>query len=56
MMLAWGEEKVREYKPYKNEQFTKKLDKMRSLIKSVDETSLKSEDKKLLKQKMKELF
>jgi len=44
------------YKPYKNEQFNKKLAKARQLINSIDETSLKAEDKKILKQKIKELF
>jgi len=48
--------KVREYKPYKNEQFNKKLAKARSLINSIDETSLRPEDKKQLKNQIKELF
>jgi hypothetical protein len=55
-MLYFNDTPVRSYKPYKNEQFAKKLDKMRNLIKSVHETSLKDDDKKLLIKKMKDLL
>lgn len=47
---------VREYKPYKNEQFNKKLAKARNLINSVNETSLKKEDKIILLAKIKDLI
>jgi hypothetical protein len=44
-----------EYKPFKSKVFKKRLDKIEYLIKSIDETSLKNGDKKLLKKKIKEL-
>lgn len=43
-------------KPYKNTQFNKKLAKARTLLNSIDATSLKPSDKKLLKSNIKELF
>lgn len=56
-MLAFGSEyQLRPYKPYKNKQFAKKLDKMRALINSVNETSLKDSDKKILLEKFKEML
>lgn len=44
------------YKAYKNSQFNKKLEKMRQLINSVDDTSLSKEDKIKLKVQMREQF
>lgn len=44
------------YKSYKAEQFNKKLEKQRQLLNSILDTSLKPEDKALLKTKLKELF
>lgn len=45
-----------DYKPYKNQQFNKKLEKAKTLIKSIDQTSLKQADKDLLKRQIKYLF
>lgn len=56
MMIEHEYQKARSYKSYKAEQFNKKIEKMRQLLYSVDETSLKKEDKLFLKQKLKELF
>lgn len=57
MVIGWDySEKVREYKPYKNEQFNKKLAKAKSLLNSIDDTSLKKEDKVKLKNQISELF
>lgn len=44
------------YKSYKAEQFNKKFQKGVNLLNSIDETSLKPEDKKRLKENIKELF
>lgn len=44
------------YKSYKAEQFNKKFQKAVNLLNSIDETSLKPEDKKRLKENIKELF
>jgi hypothetical protein len=55
-MNYYGSDKVRSYKSYKAEQFNKKLEKMRNLLNSIDDTSLKPEDKVILKSKLKELF
>jgi hypothetical protein len=44
------------YKSYKAEQFNKKFQKAVNLLNSIDETSLKLEDKKRLKENIKELF
>lgn len=45
-----------EYKPYKNTQFNKKLAKAKALLNSIDETSLKPDDKKKLKSQIKDIF
>lgn len=57
-MLAWsiGDRPVQKYSSYKNEQFNKKLAKAKSLIDSIESTSLKKEDKALLKAKIKEML
>lgn len=47
---------IQSYKSYKAEQFNKKLEKARGLVNSINDTSLKPEDKKILIQKIKELF
>lgn len=46
----------RSYKSYKAEQFNKKIEKMKTLIRSIDESSLKFDDKQTLKHKLKDLF
>ena len=56
MMYSGNYPKTTSYNSYKNEQFAKKLEKMRNLINSVHETSLKDEDKKLLINKIKDLL
>jgi hypothetical protein len=48
--------RVQPYKSYKAEQFNKKFAKARNLLNSIDETSLRPEDKKRLKENIKELF
>lgn len=55
-MMGFGEKTVRSYKSYKNEQFKKKFDKAKNLLNSIDETSLRKEDKELLKENIKNLF
>lgn len=55
-MLAFGERQPPSYKSYKNEQFNKKFQKAVNLLNSIDATSLKLEDKKRLKENIKELF
>lgn len=55
-MIAFGEKSVPSYKSYKNEQFKKKFDKAKNLLNSIDETSLRKEDKELLKENIKNLF
>lgn len=56
MIADWSEKKVTSYKSYKNAQFNKKLDKARNLISSVNDTSLKKEDKAILLAKIKDMF
>lgn len=58
MVVPFGGEAKRApaYKPYRNEQFNKKMGKASALIKSIDETSLRPEDKRKLKDQIKELF
>lgn len=56
MIMPDYSEPLRSYKSYKNEQFNKKLEKMRQLINAVNETSLKADDKIKLKKQMQELF
>lgn len=55
-MIGFGESKPRSYKSYKAEQFNKKIEKQRQLLNSILDTSLKAEDKLLLKKKLMELF
>lgn len=56
-MLGFDYDKPpRSYKSYKAEQFNKKVAKMQNLVKSVDATSLKPEDKIKLKTLFKELL
>lgn len=56
-MLWFGEiDKTVSYKSYKAEQFNKKFQKAVNLLNSIDDTSLKPEDKKRLKENIKELF
>lgn len=52
----FGDKIAPPYKAYKAEQFNKKFAKARNLLNSIDETSLRPEDKKRLKQTIKELF
>lgn len=53
MIFPECNEPVKQYKPYKAIQFNKKLEKARMLINSIDDTSLKPDDKKLLLAKIK---
>ena len=53
-MLTCGiDYQVRSYDSYKKTVFNKKLEKLRLLIGSIDDTSLKPDDKKKLKTRMK---
>ena len=54
--IGFNRTPVRTYSSYKNEQFNKKLEKMRMLINSVNDTSLKDSDKKILLSNFKELL
>lgn len=52
----YGNTPAPSYKSYKAEQFNKKFQKAVNLLNSIDDTSLKPEDKKRLKENIKELF
>jgi hypothetical protein len=56
MLIDFGNTPPESYKSYKNKQFNKKFDKAKALLNSIDESSLKKEDKLLLKRNIKELF
>lgn len=54
MMCPDYTEKVPKYKSYKAEKFHKTLERLKALVSSVVDSSLKDEDKKALIKKMKE--
>ena len=49
MMISWGNHEPPPYEPMRKRLFKKRLDKLRLLFNSVDETSLKKGDKTKLK-------
>ena len=54
MMSAYTNSSPPPYKPYKSKIFNKRLEKLRMLFSTVDQTSLRDKDKKSLKRLMKE--
>lgn len=48
MICTGGEYPIESYSSYKGRMFNKKLEKLRSLLNSIDSLSLKSEDKQKL--------
>lgn len=54
--MPWGSETVPSYSSYKNDKFTRHLDKLKKQLRQIDDCSLKDDDKKKLKAKLIELL